>query len=534
MGAGINPEQFEEVSLSNMAVPPLQTKEKTGSRPNMECTGEIPMSNSVRKWATIAILVFTNLLNYMDRFTIAGVLTEIQNFFTINDTYAGLLQTAFIVSFMIAAPLCGYLGDRYNRKIIMVVGLIIWIAAVLGSTFVPPDHFWAFILLRSIVGIGEASYSIVGPTIIADMFANSIRSKVLMIFYFAIPVGSGLGFIVGSKVSALAHDWRWGVRVTPPLGIACILAIIFVIREPERGQADKQQGAENVGNQPDTNYWQDLLYLLKNKTYVWSTIGYTAVVFVTGTLSWWTTTAIEYSEAHQRNLTSLGEFPLDAKSNISLIFGAIMTVGGLVGVSVGIVFAQSWKKGQMCFKGRHNSRADPIVCAIGSAVACPFLFFGMYMISVNEVVSWISIFIAVTFLCLNWAVNVDMLLYIVLPNKRALATGMQILVSHMLGDASGPYLIGLISESVRRGNTPKAHYDSLLTAFYVPTALLVVSAITFAISAYTLVGDKDKFNLAMGYTAHNNEITLSTKGTGLALDNQAYSSDEGKVEGKVE
>lgn len=76
---------------------------------------------------------------------------------------------------------------RYNRKYIMIVGLLIWISAVLASTFMPPNGFWGFILLRAIVGIGEASYSITGPTIIADMFANVIRTRVLMLFYFAIP-----------------------------------------------------------------------------------------------------------------------------------------------------------------------------------------------------------------------------------------------------------------------------------------------------------------------------------------------------------
>lgn len=102
-------------------------------------------------------------------------------------------------------------------------------------------------------------------------------------------VGSGLGFIIGSKVAALINDdWRWGVRVTPPLGLLCVLAIILIIKEPERGKAEGDQGAENVHNQPRGTYWQDVVYLLKNKTYVWSTIGYTAVVFVTGTLSWWT------------------------------------------------------------------------------------------------------------------------------------------------------------------------------------------------------------------------------------------------------
>ena len=39
------------------------------------------------------------------------------------------------------------------------------------------------------VGIGEASYSTIAPTIIADLFAKDLRTQALMIFYFAIPVG---------------------------------------------------------------------------------------------------------------------------------------------------------------------------------------------------------------------------------------------------------------------------------------------------------------------------------------------------------
>lgn len=170
----------------------------------------------------------------------------------------------------------------------MIVGLVIWVSAVCASAFIPKDHFWAFILLRGIVGVGEASYSITAPTIIADMFTNVIRSRVLMLFYFAIPVGSGLGFIVGGRVASIFGAWQSALLVTPPIGVICLLAIIFFIQEPERGKAEKEQGAEKIHEQAESNYLQDVLYLVKNKTYVWSTIGYTAVVFVTGTLSWWT------------------------------------------------------------------------------------------------------------------------------------------------------------------------------------------------------------------------------------------------------
>jgi len=51
-----------------------------------------------------------------------------------------------------------------------------------------PD-FWAFLGSRAMVGIGEASYSTIAPTIISDMFVKEARSQMLALFYFAIPVG---------------------------------------------------------------------------------------------------------------------------------------------------------------------------------------------------------------------------------------------------------------------------------------------------------------------------------------------------------
>jgi MFS family permease len=51
------------------------------------------------------------------------------------------------------------------------------------------QYFWAFVLIRGLVGIGEASYSTIAPTIIADMFVKGTRTRMLMFFYFAIPVG---------------------------------------------------------------------------------------------------------------------------------------------------------------------------------------------------------------------------------------------------------------------------------------------------------------------------------------------------------
>lgn len=120
-----------------------------------------------------------------------GVLPDIQESFGIKDDEGGLLQTVFILSYMIFAPIFGYLGDRFSRKTIMAFGITLWGATTLLGSFM--NHFGWFIAFRAMVGIGEASYSTIAPTILSDLFVNDLRSKMLAVFYFAIPVGSGLG-----------------------------------------------------------------------------------------------------------------------------------------------------------------------------------------------------------------------------------------------------------------------------------------------------------------------------------------------------
>lgn len=118
-----------------------------------------------------------------------------------------------------------------------------------------------FLLFRGIVGIGEASYAIISPTVIADMFTGVLRSRMLMVFYFAIPFGCGLGFVVGSAVASWTGHWQWGVRVTGVLGIVCLLLIIVFVREPERGKAEREKG-EIAASTEATSYLDDMKDLL--------------------------------------------------------------------------------------------------------------------------------------------------------------------------------------------------------------------------------------------------------------------------------
>lgn len=51
------------------------------------------------------------------------------------------------------------------------------------------QYFWVLVLLRALVGIGEASYTTIAPTIIGDLFSGARRSVMICVFYILIPVG---------------------------------------------------------------------------------------------------------------------------------------------------------------------------------------------------------------------------------------------------------------------------------------------------------------------------------------------------------
>jgi len=70
---------------------------------------------------------------------VAGVLEDVQTFYSINNAQAGLLQTSFIISYMLLSPIFGYMGDRYNRVYIMAAGVLFWSLITLAGSFIPPE-----------------------------------------------------------------------------------------------------------------------------------------------------------------------------------------------------------------------------------------------------------------------------------------------------------------------------------------------------------------------------------------------------------
>lgn len=84
---------------------------------------------------------FNIMLNIPITFIVSGVLGDVKKEFDIGDDKAGLLQTVFVVAYMVFAPIFGYLGDRYSRRTIMAFGVALWSLTTFFGSFIGVSIF---------------------------------------------------------------------------------------------------------------------------------------------------------------------------------------------------------------------------------------------------------------------------------------------------------------------------------------------------------------------------------------------------------
>jgi len=397
----------------------------------------------------VALLFGVNFLNYIDRYVIAAVAPLIQSDFALHDTQIGLIGSMFMVAYIVASPVAGILADRFPRRFFVGGGVLVWSCATVASGLA--GGYRQLLAARSLIGVGEAGFGGVAPTLISDLFPKERRGQVLAFFYVAIPVGSALGFLLGGYVGE-HFGWRTAFFLAGAPGVLLGL-LAFRMAEPPRGAGD---GALHTARTFD---WRAALELARNRSFVWTTLGLSSMTFALGGLAYWVPTFFH----------RLRGLPL-AQANAN--FGVMTVASGLVGTFLG-----GWLGDRLL---RRTKKAYLLVSGWGMLLGVPAAYVGLTATAPRVYLP--AIFVAEVLVFLNTGPANAVLVNVALPEIRATAIAFSIFVYHLLGDVPSPILIGRVSDWT----------GDLETAMLLTTVAMGVSGVFYLLGCRTLGEDTDR------------------------------------------
>jgi MFS family permease len=387
---------------------------------------KLPIASVAGATTALVLLTALNFVNYIDRYILPGVQELVKKEFRVSDSQIGSITFWFFLTYMLSAPLTGWLGDHLPRKpLIIVCALLISAVNILTGTV----HVFGSLLFRhAILGIGEASLGIYAPALLADFYPEDQRNRILTIFYTAIPVGAAIGVLMGETVGA-RFGWRMPFYVSAVPGLIIGLLILFLLKEPARGASDPHPQAEvqpvvaartSLGERIAESL-RMAAHLAVNPRYMYATLGMAMITFSLGGISAWMPSFLERS----------GFSP----DSVGTIFGAIIAGGGLGGTAVGGWLAQRWL--------RTNHRALYLVSAWSAALTVPaalLCFFGPR-------VTLLPALTAAMFLIMLGTGPLNAAIINAVPAAvRSTAVAIELLLIHALGDTPSPKLIGIVSD----------------------------------------------------------------------------------------
>jgi MFS family permease len=415
--------------------------------------------NGLQPRTALIVLTALNLLNYADRTVLFAVQPLVQAEFHVSKEKIGLLTSAFLGFYMIAAPFVGPLADRYSRKLIIVLGAIFWSGLTLLTAV---THTYTELLVRhTLVGVGEATFVTIAPTFVADLFHQNVRGRILGVFYLAIPVGSAAGYLLGGYL-APHHGWRFPFYIAAAPGFLLALVVLF-LKEPPRGQFDSMKDAESGDLLPEGfegglvkeffviillylgKLYRLTLVLMHNPAFLTATLGMAFMTYCLGGIQVWMPQFLN-TERH---------YTLESAN---LMFGIIIVIDGILAALAG-----GWLGDYLLPRMKS---AYYFVSAVSMAVGVPVMIVALFSKGKMMIP---AIGVAAFFLLLNTAPLNAAVINSVGAHIRATAIAINIFIIHILGDVPSPTMMGWVAD--RR---------SLQASFVLPVvAMGISSAILF-------------------------------------------------------
>nr|WP_314441377.1 MFS transporter [uncultured Sphingomonas sp.] len=404
-------------------------------------------ASSLQRSPTIILvfLLLAYILNFLDRQILGILLEPIKNDLQFTDSELGILTgPAFALVYSLFGIPFALLADRTSRSGVITASLALWSAftALCGTA----TSFWQLFVFRLGVGLGEAGGVAPSYALIADRFPPAQRGKAMGIFSLGVPIGLGLGAVIGSWI-AQNFDWRTAFLAMGLAGL--ILAPIFkwVVRDPPRVAGAEPPSMRTLVATFPLVARKPSFWLLAFGASLSSLCGYGLATWVASILI----------RSYDMSLVGAGQF-----------LGSLLLIGGTAGVFLGGLLADRL--------GGKDKRWYAWLPAIAWLITAPLYALGLMVENLTLVWALLLIPNALNILWLGPITTAVQ--HLVEPSKRATASASFLLINNLIGLGVGPFLIGFISDELRATyGADSLRYAALaVLAFYLVAALLALVA----------------------------------------------------------
>ncbi len=400
------------------------------------------------------VLGLVSVTNYYDRNLISILVEPIKRDLSLSDSQIGLLSgIGFALMYSILGIPMARLADRYGRVRILSAVLAIWstMTVLSGRT----TGFLSMLLARIGVGVGEAGGLPATHALVADYFPAKQRGRALSV----IGVGGGLGLTLALAGGGWINDWRgWRVAfyVAGVPGLLLAVLILLTVREPTR------RGVGTPANGLSPALGTVLRTLWGRRSYVQLCAGLgIAAIGAYGQSTW---TPAFLMRSYHLSAGQVGGY-----------YSAVVGPATLASILLGGVL-NDWLV-------KRDERWPFWILALcfGISIPASLAFFLVHNFAFAMTMTVITTVVGGLWVAPSYALVQSL----AGPSLRAIAAAIFMMLVNIVGLGLGPYLVGLLSDTL----TSRLGEQALTASLCFVTLTCAIGVVNFVLAARSVEAD---------------------------------------------
>lgn len=194
------------------------------------------------KWWVVFMLWFVCFFNYADRQAIFSVFPLLKQEMGLSDVQLGIVGAAFMWVYAGFGAIAGIVGDRFQRKTLIIGGLIFWSLVTIGTAL--STNYVHLVICRALEGFGEAFYFPASMSLLSDYHSKETRSKAMSFHQSSVYAGTIAGGTVAGFMGQY-YGWHTSFYLFGGLGVLLGVVLLGFLKEPVRGQAEVHEEIED-------------------------------------------------------------------------------------------------------------------------------------------------------------------------------------------------------------------------------------------------------------------------------------------------